>query len=184
MNDLEKGLILAELADRLIAQGSWCGHTHLQKAVYFLQELLEVDLGLKYILYKHGPYSFDLEEVLLWCQSSFLLEKDYKASGYGPRLKPTGISKDHRSRFPRLLARHTRELSFVAERLGSKGVVGLERLATALFVSRELGDEVTLGQRVSRLRDYKPHISETDAHEAFTEFDEVARDAVKLRSFD
>ena len=34
-------------------------HT-FQKAVYFLQEIFDVPTGIEYILYKHGPYSFDL----------------------------------------------------------------------------------------------------------------------------
>lgn len=177
MNDLEKGLLLTELADRLIAKGSWCGHTHLQKSVYFLQELLGVDLGVEYVLYKHGPYSFDLEEAVMWCRSAYLLDKEYKAAGYGPQLKPTTTSRNHRSRFPRLLARYAGQMDFVAERLGSKGVAELEKLATALYVTRELGRTATPEQRAKQIHAYKPHVSEPDALAAVHEFDRIATEA-------
>ena len=62
MERLQKAAILTELADQLRREGSWCGHTHMQKATYFLQDLLEVPTGYEFILYKHGPYSFDLSE--------------------------------------------------------------------------------------------------------------------------
>lgn len=150
MNDLEKGLILTELAEQLISKGSWCSYTHLQKAVYILQEALQANLGVEYILYKHGPYSFDLEELLLWCQSSYLFEKEYKAGGYGPRLKPTATSKAHRTRFPRLLQRYSKEMAFIAERLGPKGVAELEKLATARFVNRKLEPDATDEQRAKK----------------------------------
>lgn len=177
MTQLEKGLILTELADRLIERGSWCGHTHLQKSAYFLQELLGVDLGVEFMLYKHGPYSFDLEEVILWCQTKFLLEKEYRAEGYGPRLKPTATSQEHRTRFSRLFEKITNEMDFVAERLGSKGGIELERLATAMHVTRELSDHSTIQQRAERLHAYKPHVSEHEAMDAVREFDRLAADA-------
>ena len=60
MERLQRAAILTELMDRLRADGSWCGETHVQKATYFLQEVLGVQTGFEYILYKHGPYSFDL----------------------------------------------------------------------------------------------------------------------------
>jgi uncharacterized protein YwgA len=180
MNRLQRGLILTQLADRLISHRSWCGHTHLQKAVYFLQKLLQVELGVQYILYKHGPYSFDLEEELLWCQSACLFEKEYKSAGYGPRLKPTATSEDHRSRFPRLMQQYAKEIDFVAERLGSKGVVDLEKLATALYVTEKLGENATAEQRAKQIHVYKPHVSESEALEAVNEYDQIARDGRAL----
>ncbi|MFI5455717.1 MAG: hypothetical protein ACHRXM_09725 [Isosphaerales bacterium] len=40
MERLQKAAILIELADRLRREGSWCGHTHMQKAtLYVTREL-------------------------------------------------------------------------------------------------------------------------------------------------
>jgi len=42
MDRLPKAAILTRLARELRASGSWCGETHMQKAVYLLQDLLDV----------------------------------------------------------------------------------------------------------------------------------------------
>ena len=84
MERLQKAAILTELADQLRREGSWCGHTHMQKATYFLQDLLEVPTGYEFILYKHGPYSFDLSEEMTTLRADYLIEFDHKSPGYGP----------------------------------------------------------------------------------------------------
>jgi uncharacterized protein YwgA len=60
MDRLRRAAILTRLIEQLRNGGSWCGETHVQKATFFLQELLNVPLSLDFILYKHGPFSFDL----------------------------------------------------------------------------------------------------------------------------
>ena len=62
MNRLQRAAVLLTLLEQLQARGSWCGETHVQKSVYFLQDLLQVPLGFEFVLYKHGPYSFDLND--------------------------------------------------------------------------------------------------------------------------
>lgn len=64
MDRLKRGAILVQLVRELRENGSWCGETHLQKGTYLLQELTKVPLGLEFILYKHGPFSFDLRDEL------------------------------------------------------------------------------------------------------------------------
>lgn len=64
MDRFEQAAILTELIDGMRASGSWAGETHIQKGTYFLQQLLEVPLGFRFILYKHGPFSFDLRDAL------------------------------------------------------------------------------------------------------------------------
>jgi len=179
MSPFEQGLLLTEFADQSIAKGVWCGHMYLQKTVFFLQELLHVDLGLEYVLYKGGLYSFDLEAALMWCQATHLLEKEYSREHSEHRLKPTATSQGHRSRFPRLLQKPSKAMAFVVEKLGAKNVVELEKLATALGVTRELGKGATATQRVKRIRDFKPHISLIEAKGAVDEFDQIASEHAK-----
>ena len=57
--------LLAELIEKLQENGSWCGETHVQKCAYFLEDLLGVPVGCEFVLYKHGPYSFDLHDALI-----------------------------------------------------------------------------------------------------------------------
>jgi len=180
MERLQKAAILTELADQLRREGSWCGHTHMQKAVYFLQDLLEVPTGYEFILYKHGPYSFDLSEEHAALRADYLIEFDHKSPGYGPGLVPTQTSAELRARYPVTLAKHAREIEFISSVFGSKGVAELERLATALYVTRELGGTSDLGARAARLRELKPHVGPADALAAVQEFDRIAAEAKTL----
>jgi len=56
--------LLVSLVEKMKNGGSWCGETHVQKCVYFLQQLLKVPMEFNCIMYKHGPYSFDLNDEL------------------------------------------------------------------------------------------------------------------------
>jgi hypothetical protein len=177
MNRLQKATLLTALAEQLRANGSWCGETHIQKAVYFLQALLGLPTGFDFILYKHGPYSFDLSEELTALRADYLFEMDYRSPGYGPGLVPTPTSAELRTRYPITLAKHARELGFVAGIFGAKGVTELEKLATALYVTRELGETAATPQRANRLHDLKPHVSPADALAAILEFDRISAEA-------
>ena len=64
MNQLAQKTILVGLIERLADKGSWAGETHLQKAAYLLAELRGVDFDFDFILYKHGPFSFELRDEL------------------------------------------------------------------------------------------------------------------------
>lgn len=171
MERMQKLAVIAELVDRLRTHGSWAGETHVQKATYFLQDVLSVPLGVEYILYKHGPYSFDLTEQLTGMRADYLLEKEYVTEGYGPRLVPTKESLELRKNYPKTLGRHSGQIDFVATRFGGKGVADLEKLATALWVTRELGEVASREARAARLHELKPHIRLPDALDAIQEFD-------------
>ena len=84
-------------------------------------------------------------------------------------------SKYIQERFPRTLARYDSRISFIARRLGPKGVVQLERLGTALYVKFESDEPAA--QRVRRITDLKPHIAEKDAIRAVHEVDEIMADS-------
>ena len=56
--------LIVELVEKLHAQGSWCGETHVQKATYIVQDLAKLNIGYKFVIYKHGPFSFDLSSEL------------------------------------------------------------------------------------------------------------------------
>jgi len=176
MNRLQRAAVLTALADELRKRGSWCGETHLQKTAYFLQELLGVALGYQFVLYKHGPYSFDLHDELTALRADQLLELRPQPYPYGPSLLPTAASADFRARSPRTLGACRRELDFTADKLADKGVAELERLATALFVTREMpdGDAEARARRINQL---KPHVSLDEARAAVAAVDRISREA-------
>ncbi len=61
MNQHENAAVVVELVEQLGRRNSWCGATHLQKTAYFLRELTSVPLDFDFVLYKHGPFSFDVQ---------------------------------------------------------------------------------------------------------------------------
>jgi len=180
MNRLQKGALLAELADQLRQQGSWCGETHLQKATYFLQELLNVPTGFDFILYKHGPFSFDLRDELTSLRADGLLELRVQPAPYGPSLLPSSRSIEYRSRFQVTIGNYSGAVAFIARVLGKKGVADLESLGTALLVTRQLGPTAAVEDRARRLQELKPHLSAAQALSAVQEVDEIARQAKNL----
>ncbi len=176
MKEARRAALIVELVGSLRDKGSWAGETHVQKTLYFLQELLEVPLGLRFSLYKYGPFSFELRDQLAQMRGLDQLELEPQPHPYGPKLKQGPGAAQLRTRFPKTLGRYEKAVSFVADELGSKGVGSLERLATALMVTRELG-AVDLDDRAALLHQYKPHVSVDDAREALLEVDKLAEKA-------
>jgi len=74
MNRLAQEAVLVGLARRLHDRGSWGGETHLQKATYLMHELLGVPFDFRFILYKHGPFSFELRDELGSMRADRLLD--------------------------------------------------------------------------------------------------------------
>lgn len=173
MGRMKNAALITRLVERLREQGSWCGETHIQKTTYFLQKLMNVPLGFDFILYKHGPFSFELRDELTALRADELLtlEPDTR---YSPRIAPTDKCKYIQSRFPRTLNKYDHSISFVARKLGAKGVVQLERLGTALYV--ELQEDVSPDQRIRKITALKPHISEHDARQAVSDVDRIIAD--------
>src|SRR5690242_608319 len=86
------GLVVG-LAKKLRSHGSWCGETHLQKALYILQDLSKSNFGYKYVIYKHGPYSFELNNELTAMRAANILDLQFPRQGYGPSIVPTSFGE-------------------------------------------------------------------------------------------
>jgi hypothetical protein len=175
MNRLRRVAIVARLMERLGARGSWCGETHLQKAMFFLQELLEVSTEFDFILYKHGPFSFDLRDELTAMRADGLVAMQKNPFPYGPTLVPTEVAANLESRFPKTLRQYAGQIDFVANNLGGKGVADLERLATALWVMQEDSHTPSTAEHwVKRVHELKPHVALEEARSAVAEVSEIA----------
>lgn len=179
MKRLQRAVILADLADKMTAHGSWCGETHLQKAVYFLQELLKVPLDYRFMLYKHGPFSFDLRDEITELRVYDLFRLEPRPIPYGPSLRPTTNAGELKSRFPKTMKKYSERLAFVDEALDGKGVADLERLATALYVSLE-GKDSEGEARATQIHVLKPHVSKDSALKAIIEVDKMRQEVLNL----
>ena len=176
MDRLERASVLLNLIEMLRSKKSWASETHLQKSTHFLQRLLGVPLEFQYILYKHGPFSFDLREELsgMLADSFLKWESQYP---YGPSLTP-GPASENLKRQYKTASKYSTQIEFVAEKLGQKTVVELERLSTALFVTLE--GSVDSADRAVRISKLKPHIKISDAREAVGEMDAIREEATAL----
>ena len=172
LSRLGRNAIVLSLADELKAAGSWCGETHLQKSIYLLQELTRVPLGFDFILYKHGPFSFDLRDELTAMRADYQLELLIHPIPYGPSLVTTKFGKRLQERLSSVVKLHRNEIEFVAEHLGSKSVTDLEQLGTAYYVKKEDYSR-SLGQVARRVNELKPHIPMDIAREAAVGIDEI-----------
>ena len=181
MTRAKKTALVAALNDRLRAHGSWCGQTHMQKATYFLQEMLGVKMNFDFMLYTHGPFSFELRDTLSEMLADCLLVMQQQPYPYGPSLVvPSEQRETLQRRFPRTLERYSNRLDFVGSELGGKQVSELERLATALYVIRENSSSLE-SERAHALTLLKPHVSFNESTEAVRVVDEMDARAKSLR---
>lgn len=173
----QKDVLLIEIIDQLRKHRNWCGEFHIQKVIYFLQELFDLKIGFTYILYKNSPYSFDLTDELNHLCSCYLIEFDHRSPGYGPSLVPTKTSYGLLSRFSKTTSCYKPQIEFITEKLGRKSTAELDHLSIALWVTRELDESSSYSQRAERIHSLKPYVSALDALEVLYELDKIVQDA-------
>src|ERR1700722_11964388 len=157
MTESQREALLLDFISRLKSRGSWCGETHIQKSTYFLQEFAKVPLGFNYIFYKHGPFSFELNDQLTALRGNSLVELRSHPP-YGPHLHTSADASQYIGRFPKTIRQYESAIDFVVEKLSSKNVSELERLATALYVRLEMPDDDDVA-RAKKINTLKPHVS-------------------------
>lgn len=178
MDRLRRAALLTRLMERLRERDSWCGETHVQKAAFLVQELMKIPLELEFVLYRHGPYSFDLRDELTGLRADGLVRLDPQGP-WGPHFVPTEHSAYIQGLYPRTLQQYEGRVTFVAAALGDKGVAALERLTTAFYALKRPETGNTVEQRVAWIRKRKPHISVDLATTAFDEASNLVRDAAR-----
>ncbi len=173
MDRFKKTALLTALAEGLKKRGSWCGETHLQKATYFLQTLQKVPIGFEFILYKHGPFSFELRDQLTAMRADGFFDL-HQQWPYGPSLIPTEKSKHFRQQYSRTLRKYGKQLNFISDKLGKQNVSELEKLATALYIRVKKSSQ-SESQRAKYLHSLKPHVSLDDSLRAVKTVDGIVK---------
>lgn len=180
LNDMEKRALIVSLVEKMKNGGSWCGETHIQKCVYFLQQLLLVPMDYKYIMYKHGPYSFDLSDELAFLRGNAFLELRPRLP-YGPSLFPGKYDKILKDKYAAVIFQYTREVDFVVKKLADKTVKELEKISTTLYVKKEK-QWVSEKDIVDQIMQLKPHIKRKDVDEALDYLKIIEKAAVETFS--
>lgn len=165
---------MLSLMESMKDSGSWCGETHIQKSVYFLQTMLDVPTGFDFILYKHGPFSFELRDSLGEMRGNLLIELTSRFP-YGPSYHPTASGKALIERYPKTAAAYQKQIEYIARYFAGLGVAELERLATALYVTEEEG-HVSPEERAKKINEIKPHIPIDMAEAAIHEVEKIAHE--------
>lgn len=171
MDRMRQAAVVTRLTDLLGKQGSWCGETHLQKATYFLQALTRVPISFEFVLYKHGPFSFDLRETIATLRADDLLAIVAREYPYGPSFEATESAERMWKKYPKTLGEYERAIRFVSDALGDKNVIELEQLATALYVREERQRDAS--SAVKRICELKPHIALEQAKAALLSVDQL-----------
>lgn len=169
MTNLNQSSLVLNLALALKANGSWAGETHIQKGCYFLSTMLNVPVGVKFILYKHGPFSFELRELLTDMEAQGFIKWNSQPP-YGPSIAEGSLGPLLREKFSDLAERYRTQIDFVARHLGQRNVANLERIATALYVAQEGCEGAS---RVGRIVELKPHVDVLLAETAVEELDHI-----------
>jgi len=176
MRNYEAYSTILRIINSLRVAGSWCGETHVQKAAYFLKEMCRVPLDYDFVLYKHGPYSFDLSNELgaIYADGLISLENQDR---YGPKINvsPRGERLIAGTDLPDDIQK---SINFICERFGSHGVADLERFATALFIQNSADGELdaSVEKKAEALTQLKPHVKKTDALGAVIEVEKWIRE--------
>ena len=157
--------LIVELVKRLRSRGSWCGETHLQKAVFILQDLTKSNFGYKFILYKHGPYSFEFNTDLNSMHSAENVEYQFPIGGYGPTIAPTPFGERVLETHVENISQYKGIINFLAEWFAANDVRYLEKIATAYYVTKKNPRDPSI-QRAKTINALKPHVDIVSAEEA------------------
>lgn len=161
--ELAKHRLLLAVIEGLNKHGSWTGKTHVQKTAFLLDASRTLEMPFTFVLYKHGPYSFDIESELLEMRSYGAINSE-TVPGYGVTLKPSQNAEWLKNKTT-LTPEQEQQIERVCEFVKARNVTSLERLATAAWIrSRE---HLTDPEQVAvRLHELKPHIPVADALQA------------------
>lgn len=162
--DFHQHALILAMINALQRQGSRTGKTHIIKGLFLADAAGILDVPFEFFLYKHGPYSSDIEECIEQMKSYGATKVEPALDGYGVILSPGDMASFAQQRAS--LPEHTLEaVRRVCHFLRYKNVNHLERLATAAWIRIREGiqdsDEVA-----RRLNELKPHISLAEARQA------------------
>jgi hypothetical protein len=157
--------LIVDILKGLREHGSWCGETHIQKAMYISQDLAKTNFGYKFIMYKHGPFSFDLKDELSAMRANRIIEFVFPRQDYGPSIQVTKFGERVYEMNVENIEIYQRINAFVANWLASSDVRTLEKVATAYYVTKKNPrDPVT--ERARKVNIMKPHVDIIAAEEA------------------
>jgi uncharacterized protein YwgA len=162
--DFKKHALILAMIEKLRARGSRSGKTHVIKGLFLVDAKGAIRQPFDFFLYKHGPYSTDIESSLEQMRSYGGVIAEPALDGYGVILSPGEMETFVKKRAP-LPPKTDRALDDVCRFIKSKNVGELEQLATAAWIRKReaIQDRDAVA---ARLHELKPHISLAQARKA------------------
>ena len=175
LENLDRWAVVAHLVKEMRANNGWAGETHIQKTIFFTQELLQVPCGYHFVLYKHGPYSFDLHDDLGSMLTNSILGLELRPP-YGPSFGIHDIGNGIILQRSQIVRQYNERCEFIVNTLSTRDVRELERLGTALLLRKENSsvDQATLA---SKIVECKPHVTINLALDAVQEVAQIEKAA-------
>ena|SRR5271157_3625752 len=162
--DYKKASLVLAVIRSLKQHGSWTGKTHVQKSLFLIKTATQIDVPFTFVLFKHGPYSFELETELEQMKSYLAITSEPDPNGYGVVLSPGPGSRfiDERGGLSDV---ESSAVGRVCRFVGQRNVSELERIATAAWIRKteRVGDSASVAARLNKL---KTHVSIRDAEQA------------------
>jgi len=183
MSDYSRHALIARLVRAMRNKDSWTARTQIHKSLFALQVLFSLpeQLALPFTLYRHGAYSFELDQQIREMEFYDALRPE-RHLHYGPRYVPTSggemlIEKHGPAARPWQPA-----IDFIANRVSTKNVRQLEALSTVMWVStEEHGDQrPDKSAIIVRVRELKPHLGEQEVDAAYVEFLRLREEAARI----
>ncbi len=162
--DFQRHALVLEMIEALGRKGSRTGKAHIIKGFFLGQAAGLLRVPFEFFLYKHGPYSIDIEAAIEQMKSYGAAEVEPAFDGYGVLLSP-GKNAPFAERHGSLSADTIQGIDRVSEFLRYRNASQLERLATAAWIRTR--EEITDADQVARrLHELKPHVSLEEARKA------------------
>jgi uncharacterized protein YwgA len=168
--------LVVDLVKRLRERGSWCGETHLQKALFILQDMSKSNFGYKFVIYKHGPYSFDFSNELTAMRAAGIIDFQFPREGYGPSIQVTPFGERIYNVNKENVEKYLPINKFLSEWFAANDVRYLEKVATAYYVTKKNPREPAI-DRARKLNSLKPHVDLLAAEQAIQVVDEKRMEA-------
>ncbi len=168
--------LIVDLLKKLHEHGSWCGETHIQKAMYISQDLAKANFGYKFVMYKHGPFSFDLKDELSAMRANGIIEFVFPQQDYGPSIRVTKFGERVYKMNLENIEDFQRTNAFVADWLAASDVRSLEKVATAYYVTKK-NPRDPVSERAKKISSLKPHVDILAAEEAIKIVDQKREQA-------
>lgn len=162
------GLIAA-----LDAQGAVVSETRIVKSAYLLESMYGLPMGFNWILYKHGPYTREVNDALVGMSKGGLISiRPRKQRGIEVSVSASAMNA--------LPTEDLLTINAVAEKVATLDVGELERLSTAAWISKRM-TKADASVRAGYLCKWKPHVASATAVRAIKFHDRLQHEIAERK---